>query len=281
MVTKLNEMVIVIKGAGEMASGVAWRLHMANFKKILMLETDHPMAVRREVSFCEAVHDGSKSVEGVTAVIADTVKSILAAWSQGYIAVAVDPQWHLLKKLSPRVVVDAILAKKNLGTRLSDADLVIGLGPGFEAGNDVHMAIETNRGHDLGRIITAGAAEPNTGVPGAIAGITAERVLGSPADGLFKSARSIGDIVSAGDTIGSVAGHRVSSRVDGVVRGMIRSETRVTKGLKIGDIDPRGHRDFCFTISEKARAIAGSVLEAILRKYNIDGGAAQGQKDSE
>jgi xanthine dehydrogenase accessory factor len=267
-VCKLKEMVIVIKGAGEMASGVAWRLYMANFKKILMLETAHPMAVRREVSFCEALLDGSQTVEGVKAITANTVEDIHAAWVQGNIAVAADPQWHLLKKIQPPVVVDAILAKRNLGTRIKDAGLVIGLGPGFNAGHDVHMVIETNRGHDLGRIITAGFAEPNTGVPGSIAGITGERVLRSPAEGLFQTGRSIGDLVSANEVIGAVAGHKVSSKIDGVLRGLIRPETLVTKGLKIGDVDPRGQRQHCDTISEKARAIAGSVLEAVLRVFN-------------
>ena len=274
-----SEMTIAIKGAGEMASGVAWRLHMANFKKILMLETDHPSAVRREVSFCEAVHDGSKIVEGVTASMADSVEDIHTAWSRGDIAVAVDPQWRLAGKLRPRILVDAILAKKNLGTCLSDADLVIGLGPGFEAGHDVHMVIETNRGHDLGKIITSGSAESNTGAPGAIAGFTAERVLRSPTEGSFTTEKSIGDFVTAGDCIGSVGEQRVTSRIDGVIRGLIRPHTRVVKGLKIGDIDPRGRREYCYTISEKARAIAGSVLEAILRKYNVTCSAPQDQKD--
>ena len=278
--TNLNDMVIVIKSAGEMASGVAWRRYMANFKKMLMLEIDHPVAVRREVSFCEAVHDSSKIVEGVTASLVDSVEDIHTAWSRGYIAVAADPQWHLPGKLRPRILVDAILAKKNLGTRMNDADLVIGLGPGFEAGNDVHMVIETNRGHDLGKVITSGSAEPNTGVPGAIAGITGERVLRSPAQGSFTTDKSIGDFVTANECIGSVGKQRVTCRIDGVIRGLIRPHTRVTKGLKIGDIDPRGRKEYCYTISEKARAIAGSVLEAILRKYNVTGSAPRDQKDN-
>jgi xanthine dehydrogenase accessory factor len=267
----LSEIVIAIKGAGEMASGVAWRLYMANFKKILMLETAYPVAVRREVSFCEALHDASQIVEGVTAVAAVTVEDIHTAWAQSKIAVAADPQWLLLKTVRPAVVVDAILAKKNLGTRLKDAGLVIGLGPGFNAGKDVHLVIETNRGHDLGRIITAGFAEPNSGEPGAIAGFTSERVLRSPAEGHFKTGKAIGDLVTAGEIIGSVAGQSVSSKIDGVIRGLIRPQTKVTKGLKIGDVDPRGQRQYCNTISEKARAIAGSVLEVILRKHNVDG----------
>jgi len=261
-------MVIVIKGAGEMASGVAWRLYMANFKKILMLETAHPVAVRRQVSFCEALHDQSQTVEGVKAKMAGGIEDIHMAWEQGAIAVAADPKWLLARLVRPQVAVDAILAKKNLGTRMTEAELVIGLGPGFTAGQDVHMVIETNRGHDLGRILTTGSAQANTGVPGAIAGYSRERVLRAPAAGHFQTTRSIGDLVKAGEVIGTVGGQKVTGRIDGVLRGLIRSETKVIQGLKIGDVDPRGQKQFCYTISEKARAIGGSVLEAVLRVYN-------------
>ena len=266
--TNLNELTIVIKGAGEMASAVAWRLYMANFNKILMLDVATPLAVRRKVSFCEALHDESQTVEGVKATMAGAIGGIHTAWEQGSIAVAADPKWLLLQQVWPEVVVDAILAKKNLGTRMMDAELVIGLGPGFTAGLDVHMVIETNRGHDLGRILTNGSAQANTGVPGAIAGYTRERVLRSPAAGHFRTTRSIGDLVNTEEIIGTVGGQKVTSRIDGVLRGLIRSETKVTRGLKIGDIDPRGQKQFCDTISEKARAIGGSVLEAVLRVYN-------------
>jgi xanthine dehydrogenase accessory factor len=267
-VTNLGELTIVIKGAGEMASAVAWRLYMANFKKILMLDVATPLAVRRKVSFCEALHDGSQTVEGVKAIMAGAIGGIHTAWAQGRIAVAADPKWLLPQQVRPKVVVDAILAKKNLGTRMKDAELVIGLGPGFTAGQDVHMVIETNRGHDLGRILTAGSAQANTGVPGAIAGLTEERVLRAPVAGLFETTRSIGDLIMTGDIIGTVAGQEISSRIEGVLRGLIRSETKVTRGLKIGDVDPRGQKQSCHTISEKARAIGGSVLEAVLRVYN-------------
>jgi xanthine dehydrogenase accessory factor len=267
-VLRLTDIVIVIKGAGEMASATAWRLYRAHLKRILMLDTDHPMAVRRQVSFCEALHLGSQFVEGVDAMMVRTVEDIHAAWEQERIAVAADPRWLLLNQVRPQVLVDAILAKKNLGTRMRDAELVIGLGPGFTAGLDVHMVIETNRGHDLGRIITAGCAEANTGEPGAIDGYTGKRVLRAPAAGLFKTERSIGDLVTAGEIIGTVAGQTVTSRIDGVLRGLLRPDTKVTRDLKIGDVDPRGREQFCDTISEKARAIGGSVLEAILRIFN-------------
>jgi len=267
-VTQLRKLIIVIKGAGEMASAVAWRLYMANMQKILMLETDNPLAVRREVSFCEAVHDGNKAVENVEAVRVLSLSDIHLAWERGKIAVAPDPQWHLLAKIRPDLVVDAMLAKRNLGTRLPEAGLVIALGPGFRAGNDVHLVIETKRGHDLGRIITAGAAEPNTGIPGRIGGFAEERVLRAPLDGNFKARRSIAERVKAGDLVGLVQETEVRTKIGGVIRGLIRSDTAVTRGLKIGDVDPRGQASYCSTISDKARAIGGSVLEAVLRVYN-------------
>ena len=266
--TPLNEIIIAVKGAGEMASAVAWRLYMSNFKRILMLETEYPLAVRREVSFCEAVHEGEKEVEKVMAVRVQNLDEIKPCWQKKRIAVAVDPQWQTFKAIQPEVIVDAVLAKKNLGTHMHEAPLVIGLGPGFYAGKDVHLVIETNRGHNLGIIITSGEAESNTGIPGAIGGFTEERVLRAPGDGQFQSVRNIGDRVHKNEVLGSVAGVDVRSRIDGVLRGLIRPSSQVTQGLKIGDIDPRGEASYCFTISDKARAISGSVLEAILRSYN-------------
>jgi len=264
----LKDCMVVIKGAGEMASAVAWRIYMSNIRRILMLETASPLAVRREVSFCEAVHDGSKSVEGVEAIRVDNDTGAREAWSQGKIAVVADPEWKILDRLQPDVVIDAILAKKNLGTHIQEAPLVIGLGPGFIAGQDVHLVIETHRGHQLGRLVTSGSAAPNTGIPGPIGGYTEERVLRAPCDGQFKAECSIGDRVKKGDRIGTVATEAVPAKIDGVLRGLIRSASVVRRGLKIGDIDPRGHVDYCYTISDKARAISGSVLEAILRVYN-------------
>jgi xanthine dehydrogenase accessory factor len=265
---KLNDLIVVIKGAGEMASAVAWRLYMANIRQILMLETSSPLAVRRAVSFCEAVHDGHQIVEGVKAKRADSSDDIRTCWKKESVAVCIDPEWKLLAKFRPDVVIDAILAKKNLGTAMVEAPLVIGLGPGFAAGQDVHLVIETNRGHHLGRIITEGRAEPNTAVPGSINGYTQERVLRAPCEGEFKAAYSIGDSVKKGELIGTVAADPVRAQIDGVLRGLIRSFTHVRAGLKIGDIDPRGDARYCHTISDKARAISGSVLEAILRVLN-------------
>jgi len=268
--TNLREIIIAIKGAGEMASAVAWRLYMANFKKILMLETANPMAVRREVSFCEAVLDGEKGVEKVIALQVQSPDEIKKCWEKKDIAVVADPQWQTLSILRPDVLVDAILAKKNLGTNMNEAPLVIGLGPGFCAGKNVHLVIETNRGHNLGRIITSGEAEPNTGIPGAIDGFSEERVLRAPVGGQFQSRRNIGEYVKKNEIVGSVAGVEVRSQINGVLRGLIRPNSLVLQGLKVGDIDPRGEVGYCFTISDKARAIGGSVLEAVLRSYNCD-----------
>ena len=186
-----------------MASAVAWRLYMANLRRIVMLEIENPLAVRREVSFCEAVQDGEKDVEGVKATLVKNPAEVRQCWENDAIAVLVDPQWQSLNHLNVNVSVDAILAKKNMGTKMDDAELVLGLGPGFTAGQDVHYVIETNRGHNLGRIITSGSAEPNTGIPGSIQSYTEERVLRAPGDGLFKARKQIGDTGNKDDIVGT------------------------------------------------------------------------------
>jgi xanthine dehydrogenase accessory factor len=263
----LSDIVIGIKGAGEMASAVAWRLYMANFRNLFMMEAPDPLAVRRRVSFCEAVHDGTQTVEKVTGIRAEDAEQVQAAWQTWRIPVLVDPQWTMIDRLEPDVVIDAILAKKNLGTNRGEARLVIGIGPGFIAGEDVHLVIETNRGHNLGRIIIRGHAAPNTGVPGNIGGYTRQRILRAPDAGRFVSFHDIGDRVRAGELVGTVEKATVRTEIDGILRGLIRTGTDVSKGLKIGDIDPRGDVAYCLSISDKARAIGGSVLEAVLRTF--------------
>ncbi|MDR3555692.1 MAG: selenium-dependent molybdenum cofactor biosynthesis protein YqeB [Syntrophobacteraceae bacterium] len=260
----LKELTILFKGAGDLASGVAARLFRAGFKRIVMLETPSPLAIRRFVCFSEAVHEGTMSVEGIVAVRVGGRAQMLQAWRSGRIAVRVDPKWESIRELKPDVVVDAILAKKNLGTNVWEAPLVVALGPGFTAGMDSHVVVETNRGHNLGRLIYRGKAEANTGVPGNIGGYTRERVLRSPADGVFLARKKIGDSVSKGEVIGEVGGRDIVAALDGVLRGLIRPNFPVTSGLKIGDIDPRGEGDYCHTVSDKARALGGAVLEAIL-----------------
>ena len=267
--TPLKDRVIIIKGAGEMATGVACRLYQANLRRILMLETASPLAVRRNVSFCEAVHEQRKSVEGIEAVKVAEEAEVRQAWEAGKIAVRIDPNGESIRSLRPDTLIDATLAKRNLGISIADAPLVIALGPGFTAGTDCHVVVETNRGHNLGRLITAGSADANTGIPGSIAGYTVERVLRAPADGLFSTERQIGDPVRKGDVIGRVGTAEVATQIDGILRGLIKPGSTVTRGLKIGDIDPRGEASYCDTISEKARALGGAMLEAMLAVYNV------------
>lgn len=260
--------IILVKSAGEMASAIAWRLYMANMRRLCMLDLDDPLCVRRRVSFCVALESGETVVEGVRAVAARDRKTIEAAWKEQTVPIVRISDWERISGFAPDVVIDAILAKRNLGTSMDEARLVIALGPGFTAGMNCHLVIETNRGHDLGRIITSGAAAPNTGIPGDIAGHTSERVLRAPAAGTFQSQRAIGDMVRRSDIVGHVGGHSVVAGLDGMLRGLIRSGTVVTSGLKLGDIDPRGKREHCDTISDKARAIAGAVLEGVMRHCN-------------
>jgi xanthine dehydrogenase accessory factor len=246
---------------------VAWRLHQSGFR-VVITEIPEPLAVRRKVSFCEAVYDGQSVVERVKAVLVKGPEQVAGAWDQGVIPVLVDPGAVCRHSIQPEVIVDAILAKKNLGTSLKDAPLVMALGPGFEAGKDAHFVVETQRGHNLGRVLASGSAAPNTGVPGPVQGITSERVLRAPASGLWHNTLDIGDRVKKGDLIGTVQGEALHALIDGVLRGLIRPGVTVSKGLKMGDIDPRGNRELCFTISEKALAIAGGVLEGILRFFS-------------
>jgi xanthine dehydrogenase accessory factor len=265
---KLTDAIIAIKGAGEMASGVAYSLYKANIRRIFMLEIASPLAVRRTVSFCESIHAGSITIEGVQGVVALDQIDILAAWDRGAVAVIPDPDWKSISRIKPDVVIDATLAKINLGTRREEAPLVIGLGPGFEAGDDVHLVIETHRGHDVGRIIEKGAAQPNTGIPGNIGGYTSQRVLRAPCDGRFESKLEIGAMVTDDQVIGKVGDQAVHATLSGVLRGLIRPGTMAKKGLKLGDIDPRGNVDYCYTVSDKARTLGGSVLLAVLSKLN-------------
>lgn len=264
---KLSDRVVLIRGAGEQASGVACRLYRSRFQ-ICLTDIEQPQAVRRTVSFCEVVYNGEKEVEGVTAKRVDSAEEISSVWRKGKIPLLVDPDAEIKHFLKPDILVDAILAKKNLGTRINDAPLVIGLGPGFTAARDVHVVIETNRGHNLGKVITSGAAEPNTGVPGEIAGVSANRVLRSPGTGKFLTVKKIGDPIQAGEVVAKVNKEPVTALINGVVRGLLRDGTMVFPGMKAGDIDPRGKKENCYSISDKARAIGGGVLEAILYYFN-------------
>lgn len=260
---------ICFKGAGELASGIAHVLYTANLKNICMLELPEPRAVRRNVSFSTAVFEGQFEVETVPATLIQNAAELLATWENQKIAVYVDPLWSILRTTTFDIVIDAIVAKRNLGTRITEATLVIALGPGFTAGKDVHIVIETKRGHDLGRIITAGNAADNTGIPGNIGGFTAERVLRAPVEGYFQSNHSISDRIKKTETIGLVNNQEINAEVNGVLRGLMKSGTYVDKATKIGDIDPRGDESYCNTISDKARTIGGAVLTAILHRFNM------------
>jgi xanthine dehydrogenase accessory factor len=265
---KILELVVLIRGAGEMASGVAHRLNQSHFK-ICMAEIPNPLAVRREVSFSEAVYEGEKEVEGVRAKRISNPDEIRLVWNKSQIPILIDPDGKkTMNFLKPDVLIDAIMAKKNLGTQIKDAPLVIGLGPGFIAGEDVHTVIETNRGHHLGKVILNGAAESDTGIPGEIGGYTMERLLRAMKKGVFHPQTSIGERINKGSVVAVVDDFPIIARISGVVRGLLREEVEVRKGMKVGDIDPRGKRELCFTISDKARAIGGGVLEAILCWFN-------------
>ena len=255
---------VLVKGAGEQASGTAHRLFRCGYE-VVMTELARPTARRRRVSFCSAVYDGHIEVEGVQAVgyrLADA--GMLHDFDFRYIPVFVDPEATLRKIWHPDIIVDARLAKRNLDNSLRDAPLVIGLGPGLEGGRDVHVVIETDRGHDLGRAIRHGFAAPNTGVPGTIAGRGAERLLRAPATGELVAWREIGDHIAAGEQVGRVNGCHIVAGIEGVLRGLVHAGLQVTVGQKLGDIDPRDDQAFCDTLSDKARTISGSVLETIL-----------------
>ena len=271
---------VMVRGGGDLASGTIHRLVRCGFP-VIVLEIPRPSAIRRQVAFCEAVYDGAAVIEGVTCRLAASPGEARKIAARGEAALLIDPECRSLKELRPWALVDAILAKKNLGTSRSMASRTIALGPGFCAGKDVDLVIETKRGHDLGRIITEGYAAPDTGVPGTIGGYGRERVVRAPADGILEPEVSIGSQVETGQLIarifpapsGKNAGPTAPSQtavpvyatLSGLVRGMIRAGYPVTEGLKIADIDPRKEEYAnCFTISDKARCIAGSVLESLL-----------------
>lgn len=256
----------MVRGGGDLASGVIHRLYRCGYR-VLILESGSPSAVRRRVSFCEAVYDGQACVEGVTARKAEDLARCRDLWEKGEVPLLCDPAGKSIFLLKPRAVIDAVMAKRNLGTVREMAPLTIALGPGFSAGEDVDFVVETMRGHDLGRIISQGAALPNTGIPGEIAGAGRERVIYAPAEGAIRNIAGISDLVEQGELLAMIGETPVRASIGGVVRGMIRDGYHVAKGMKIGDIDPRrNERENCFTISDKARCIAGSVVEILLMR---------------
>ena len=263
-------MLVCIRGAGDLATGIAVRLFRANFK-IVMLDIANPTTVRRTVSFSEAVRLGKFSVEGIEAYKAENCEEARAVLDAGNIAVMVCPDGSVIKTLKPDVVVDAIIAKENLGTKISDAPVVIGVGPGFTVGVDCHAVVETKRGHTLGRAFyeTGSKAIANTGVPGNIGGYTVERVLRAPCEGVINPKREIGDIVTAGEIAAMINDTPLYCTIDGMLRGMLAPGVYVVEGMKCGDIDPRGKAADYLRVSDKALSIAGGVLEAIMKFHSV------------
>lgn len=260
-------MLVLIKGAGDLASGIACRLLRSGFQ-VIMTEMPEPTAVRCTVAFSTAVYHGRTKIEDLEGKLAADPQEALRIASSGMAAVLVDPGCACLKELKPDVLVDAIIAKKNTGTKKTDAPIVIGVGPGFTAPVDCHCAVETKRGHYLGRTIYEGSPIPNTGVPGIIGGYGLERLVRSSADGIFEPRAQIGDMVSKGQTVAMVDGQPVCAQIDGVLRGLLPAGTPVTKGMKAGDVDPRCEAAHCWSVSDKARAIGGGVLEGILHELS-------------
>ncbi len=256
-------MLVLIKGAGDLATGTAIRLHRAGMQ-VVMTDVERPTAVRRTVAFCQCMYDGIVTVEDITARRAADAAEVRKSLDRGEVPVLADPEARILRELPFDAVVDAILAKYNLGTRITDAPVVLALGPGFTAGVDCHGVVETMRGHDLGRLLTEGSAAPNTGVPGDIGGYTTQRIIRATADGIFEPVAQIGETVREGDLVARVSGVPVYAQMPGLVRGMLPAGLEVKKDMKAGDIDPRCKARHCFTVSDKSRAIAGGVLEGLL-----------------
>lgn len=262
---------IVVRGGGDIASGTIQKLYRSGFK-VLVLETEKPTAIRRNVSFSDAIYNGETTVEGIRAVRVKDLDEVNEAFKNNIIPIIVDSKGKFIEKIKPLAVVDAILAKKNIGTNKNMAPITIALGPGFNAGVDVDIVIETMRGHNLGRLIFEGYAKENTGIPGEIGGYSKERVIYSEYEGAIKNLKFIGDIVKKGEVLATINEKEVLAPIDGLLRGLIKDGTNVYLGLKIGDIDPRLKEvENYTTISDKARNIGGGVLEAILITKKLKG----------
>lgn len=254
---------VVVRGGGDIASGVINRLYKMGVK-VLVLEIEKPNFIRRKVCYGQAIYDKEYELEGAVSKFADSIEDIEKIWNENKIPVYIDPEMKVVDIIKPDAVVDAIIAKKNLGLKVSKDYITIALGPGFEAGKDADVVIETNRGHNLGRVIFEGKAAENTGVPGVINGFGRERVVYAPEKGILTIIKDIGSIVKKDEIIAYVDDVPVYATLSGLVRGMIRDKSLVTKGLKIGDIDPReSEYENCFTISDKARTVSGGVVEAL------------------
>jgi len=263
----LNSLTIALKGGGDLATGIALTLYRAGFRQLYILETPEPTVIRRRAAFAQAVYEKSVRVEGVEAVFTDT-RGIKSAWEKEQIPVLADPEATVLNDIPPDILVDAIMAKKNLGTHRRHAPLVMALGPGFYAGLDVDLVVETQRGHDLSRLIYKGEALANTHIPEAVLGMTHQRLVRAPVSGRFTPVLAIGETVKPGQILGHVDQKPIRAPIKGAIRGLIQKGLMVAKGQKIGDVDPREDKAYCHTCSDKARALGGAVLTAILERFN-------------
>ena len=258
--------IIVIRGGGDLATGVIQKFYRSGIK-VIVLETPRPTAIRRTVSLCEAVYNGYAAVEDISCTRIISVSDIEKCYAQNTIPLFIDPLGEIIPQIKPLAVIDAIMAKRNIGTRKDMSPLTIALGPGFNAGEDVHAVIETKRGHNLGRLILQGGALPDTGIPGDIGGKSAERVIHAPDAGEIRHLRAIGDVLEAGEPLCEISGRAVTAPFRGLLRGLIREGLEVPAGMKIADIDPRIDVDWR-TISDKARCIGGAALEAFFFLLN-------------
>jgi xanthine dehydrogenase accessory factor len=254
--------IAIVKGAGDLGTGAAYRLWRAGFR-VLCMELEKPLVIRRGVSFAAALYDARITVDGAQAERILFVDEAVYAWQRNGIPVIADPAGRSMGILHPHVLVDAVMAKRNTGTKIGDAPLVVACGPGFTAGTDCHAVVETQRGHNLGRVIWNGTAEPNSGVPGKVGGQDALRVVRAPCAGQMYGRKAIGDIVKPGDIIAQVNTTVVQAPIGGVLRGLLHDGVQVEEHMKIADIDPRAEVSYCYTISDKALAVGGGVLEAV------------------
>ena len=262
-----KKLVVLVRGGGEVASGIAYRLHLARFR-ICLTEVANPVAVTRGTTFCEAVYDGVKEVMGAKAVLVPAeAEAVYRVWREGNIAIVIDPKAAIRHQIKPDVLVDAIMAKGGTDTKITDAPLVIGVGPGFYAGRDVHLVVESNHSASLGKVILEGEAEANTGDPVPVGGLTRERVIWSPEAGIFTSDKRIGDSVSAGEVIAHVNDVPLRAPLSGILRGLIRSGVRVSLGSKLIEVDQVNDKSICYLVASKVMAIGGGVLEAIKMRF--------------
>lgn len=267
---KLSELIVLIRGGGEVASGIAHRLHRSHFR-VCLTETANPLAVSRGTAFSEAIFDGSKTIMGVTTELASaSLEEINRVWQRGNISIVVDQEAAIKEKIKPDVLVDAIMAKRSTDTKITDAPLVIALGPGFYASRDVHIVIETNHSRNLGGIILEGEAENDTGIPVEIGELTKGRVIWAPRSGIFASDKKIGDSVVAGEIIGQIGHLPVRAPISGMLRGLLRSQVRVSKGAKLIEVDSVNDKAICNFITHKMWIIGEGVLKAVMMRFNID-----------